>query len=129
MYKYVERKFKRGGDEGGSPPPVINGTNGINAINAINVRKNSSNTCFLRKCDSTASSVDSVIWQQHLEENLVLNPIFCESCVQEQHFEFFLFQDSVFIPIFSRATFNRGEKNQFMSSTNRSKSVPMAAFN
>jgi hypothetical protein len=64
----------------------------------ILTRKNSSNTCFLRKCDSMASSVVSVIWQQHLEENLVLNPIFCESCVQEQHFEFFLFQDSIFYP-------------------------------
>ncbi len=28
----------------------------------------------------------------------VFNPIFCESCFPEQHFEFFLFQDSVFYP-------------------------------
>ncbi len=29
--------------------------------------------------------------------NSVFNPIFCESCFPEQHFEFFLFQDSIFL--------------------------------
>jgi hypothetical protein len=37
-------------------------------------RKNSSDTCFFRKRDSTASWVADAIWQQHFEENLVLNP-------------------------------------------------------
>jgi len=53
------------------------------------LRKNSSNTCFFRKCDSTASWVIFVIWQQHFEENLVLNPKTKKSCFPGQHFEFF----------------------------------------
>ncbi len=59
-------------------------------------KKNSSNTCFFRKSYPTSSWVVFVIWQQHFEENSVFNPIFCESCFPEQHFEFFLFQDSIF---------------------------------
>jgi hypothetical protein len=39
-------------------------------------RKNSSNTCFFLKRDSPASWVADSIWQQHLEESKVPNPIF-----------------------------------------------------
>ena len=47
---------------------------GSTSLKLEKTRKNSSNTCFFRKCDSTASWVIFVIWQQHFEENLVLNP-------------------------------------------------------
>jgi hypothetical protein len=40
--------------------------------------KNSSNACFFRKRDSTASWVAGAIWQQHFEESKVPNPNFCK---------------------------------------------------
>ena len=67
----------------------------------IFVRKNSSNTCFFRKCDPTASWVIFVTWQQHSEENLVLNPKTKKSCFPGQHFEFFQFQSVILYPCLS----------------------------
>ena len=51
--------------------------------------KNSSNTCFFRKRDCTASWVIDVIWQQHLEESKVPNPNFCRFLFTEQHLIFY----------------------------------------
>ncbi len=52
-------------------------------------RKNSSNTCFFRKLDCTASWVIDVIWQQHLEESKVPNLNFCRFLFTEQHLIFY----------------------------------------
>jgi len=61
----------------------------------IQFRKNSSNTCCFRKSGGTANRITLVIQEQHFEKNFVLNPIFLESVIQEQPFDFFFFSDSI----------------------------------
>ena len=92
-------------------------------------RKNVSNTCFFRKSHSTASWVILVIQQQHFEEKFVLNPIFSESLIPEQPFDFFFFSDSIFFSVSTLEQHLIGPKKvNSRAAQNCSKSGPMVIF-
>ena len=100
-----------------------------NICKNINLWKNVSNTCFFRKSHSTASWVILVIQQQHFEEKFVLNPIFSESLIPEQPFDFFFFSDSIFFLVSTLEQHLIGPKKvNSRAAQNCSKSGPMVIF-